>query len=418
VAGVTDAELYRLGLLLGPPSLFGEFIPEPLTGQPADTPLEPRWGDAVSADVHDALTSSVARAIGDASHVAVAWSAGLDSTAVLLEASKFAEVTAVSWNPACAPREALLKQLVPGASYSEVIPGPHHAAHVAYGPDLSALPAVRFALAQRAIEVGSSMMFTGSGADEVCLASDFALSTVTRQSWSPELRHDLRRTSARTWAIELAGVILALTPSRVRTRAWRSIARSHWTDRNGLDLLTEPWRGLVKGWSGNWVHDQRHLILEQNWSLAQASAWYQKYPSTTLPSYSAMPEHHPFEDPVVVHAALSVPLHLRYSPNYEHQYWRTKRLVCDALPKQALTLLGGKKDNYSAPILAEPPRTVSELGPAIEAGLLSPSALCRALERRDSGSWRDAVALTVSYRIAEWIRWHTQETECNFDLCG
>jgi len=130
-----------------------------------------------------------------------------------------------------------------------------------------------------------------------------------------------------------------------------------------------------------------------------------------------MPEHHPFEDPVVVHAALSVPLHLRYSPNYEHRYWRTKRLVCDALPKQALALLGGKKDNYSAPILAEPPLTVSELGSAIEAGLLSPSALCRALERRDSGSWRDVVALTVSYRIAEWIRWRTQDTECDFDPC-
>lgn len=405
MTGVDDATLYRLGLLLSPPSLFGEFVPEPLTGEVVDAPRQPCWGDATSVDVHDALTSSVATAIGDAQHVAVAWSGGLDSSAVLLEASKFAEVTALSWNPSGAPRAELLQHLVPGASYSEVLPGEHRLAHGASGPDLSALPAVRYALAQRAHDIGATMMFTGSGADEICLSGDFILPSVVHHSWSRELRHDLRRTDTRTWARESIAAFLSLTPRRVRDSAWGKVSGADWTESNGLNLLMPSWRELVDQWSDTWVKDQRSLVLERGWSLAQISAWYQKYPSTTLPSYSIMPECHPFEDPAVVHATMSVPLHQRYSPTYENQYWRTKRLVCDALPKEALALLGGKKDNYSAPILAEPPHALSDLDMAVDSGLLSPSALCHAMTRRDSGSWRDTVALTVSHRIAEWICW-------------
>lgn len=392
----------ELGRYLSPPAVAGEFAPNLWPEDPGLWPT-PQWNTGTWEDFRREFERAVISQCPRGKPVAVAWSGGIDSTAVLTTlVSHNVNTIALTWATSAelAERRCRIgKRHLPQVEFVPVTSTYNTSrSYHATGPDLSALPAARNALSLSAKEQGAAVLFTGSGADELALMVDESFLSVTwHHVKSRHVWRDLVVSGPR-WVFRHLPGALGFLPLRCLLEGW---------DADPIFSLIHPSvRSSVRDWTDEFIGKIVTFLSEQTWSHAERAAWLQKYPCTPLPDYQGIAEAHPFEEPSVVDVGLRQPLSSRYDTlPHSSSYHRTKAMVVKLIPPSYRGLLGASKDDYGAEILRQTvPRHLDAYKFVLDYRVVDATTLNRWL-KGDSvlDLWLVESALTVVASINEWL---------------
>jgi Asparagine synthase len=343
-------DLAGLALMVSSPALELEFMPaSPWRGLTLRR-ARPGWPSRATdvAELHERFRDSVERCMGDASTVAVFFSGGLDSLAVLLHARAIARrqgrrVVAVTvdllddnWVPVSKVASDLIAALAPGCDLTVVSANPDDLPEPPWrpqGPHLRGLPRLNRAANEAAARHGATIMLNGSGADELFMTRDYlALALAGDRRW-----HDLARYLGdvcryygppRGLLRETLATLAPLAGPRRSFQLYTAVQTPALSEPGALDVISPELRPAVIGFARSWLATQAELAAGSGphpWcrALARDMVW----PFDPAPSYGPVPECSPFTHPDFAWYAIALPLTATYSAAYRVPYHRHKALV-------------------------------------------------------------------------------------------
>jgi asparagine synthase (glutamine-hydrolysing) len=323
--------------------------------------------------------------------VAVSISGGLDSLAVLIEATRIAAedgqrviaVVAELTDDARVSNVPVVRRLVAAAGLDEIELHTVGAAELPeeqptwrpQGPDLDALPLTNRRLAELACERGATVMLGGNGADETLGAVRYLMAsyagtarwTAARSYWSDSIGTHREARLAEGLAIA----------ARSLPRRWRAFVyfAMEWpelcTQGDAPDVVEEDLRGHVSAWSATWIKTLVRFHATHHRTWAQAAAWDAVFPLTVLAGPGPIPWRHPFLTQQFIAAVQRLPIARRYDPRLPHAYWRQKAQVLALLPDDMRNVLPTAKQTFRTELAQ---RYAAEKTPAaclIENGIVS-----------------------------------------------
>lgn len=358
--------LAKLALFLSRPVLLGEFLPEcPWHEITRVCPVfKPPDYQTDAHHLPRLFSESVAECIGDATTVAVVFSGGLDSTAVLLHAAALckerggklfaitADLETDDGRPTSDIAAGLIKQLdieaelhVVSASFNEkeIMWSP-------VGPRLDAMPELNYSMAVLAQQLGAEVVLNGSGSDELLGTVRYllaALLAARRYRGAARYAMSTLHEGAETVVLELLSGISRLLPRRRRAELYWSSNWPELAEPRPSPILAEPYRTFVADWTVDWLRQRmkNHVALQGSWALADA--WDSLFPHDVhLPS-TELPEHSPFLKPSFAEYAMGLPLTCRYDERFPSDYQRRKSLVMRLIPTAMHAHLPESKMIYS-----------------------------------------------------------------------
>lgn len=408
--------LKKLSLFLTKPSLYGEFMPNcPWEGVQLIRRKIP-WPEKTSTvvDLKACFTKSVQACIGDARVVAVLFSGGLDSTAVLLHADaicrrlglKLIAITADLVSDRHSRAVNVAKQLIEAleircdlglvsSDTKEDLPFPTWSP---IGPRLDAMPRLNRAMNDLARDMGAEVVLTGSGADELLGSGRFLLRNFLRSGRFRGAWSYLKYVAEGGWVglvLEGLGLLPALLPRRLVAPLYWAI---NWKDlifNEAASLLAEPYRSYAIDWSETWVRDQLrlHPALTGDWAVADA--WDSLFPHDLHLPAGSLDEHSPFLTPLFLQTAMRIPLDRRFEEAGTSSYHRRKALVMALIDPRFHGRLPDRKEIFSGAFQSYQEGAASDCRRAVELGLFDPCVVV--------GARRDAVLLHVAASIEAWI---------------
>lgn len=385
----------NLALWLSWPSVLGEFAPAPLAGDSASCLPAAPWpeGDPRVTDVRQAFRESVRSCMAGHETVAVSFSGGLDSFAVLIEAARIAAqdgrrvVIAVAdlTDDAGGSNVPIARRLVAAAGLDDLelyvsSTGDMPRQRPEWRPDapaLDALPLANRYLAEQAADRGATVMLGGNGADEILGAVRYLTGAHLKTAqWTACRSYWADASGARREAFVSEALALACRALPRRHRAFVYLALE-WpelcTRAEAPDVIAEPLRGHVDQWSATWITEllAYHAAHHRTW--AQAAAWDAVFPLTLLAGPGPIALKHPFQTPEFIGAVQQLPIARRYDPSLPHAYWRQKAQVIALIPDHARSVLPTAKQTFRA-ALTNQATEKSSARYLIEHDIISPSA--------------------------------------------
>jgi len=409
--------LSKLARFLTAPVLFNEFIPDcPWLGV---TRLRPAWNwpaqNSNLSDLSPAFEASVSECIGDASTVAVLFSGGLDSTAVLLYADRLCRregrrLIAITADLISDHGVHIAETARHLAEDLEVVcefraadncfdPTRPFPPWIPVGPRLDAMPRLNRAMSEHAQEMGAEVLLTGSGADELLGAGRFLLLSLLRfgkpaRAW--RYLQYVAEGGLRSFALEALGLASSCIPRRLGAQLYWGINWLELLQAESSPILAEPYRSLASQWAEGWLRNSmhEHVVLSTSWAIADA--WDSLFPHDVHLPAGDLPERSPYLTPAFAKFAMGIPVAERFSDKFDATYHCRKALVVSLFPDYARPLLPTSKDFFSGEFQRYNIEAIGSLERAVSHGLFDPAGV-----RAASGN---AVVLHAAYAVEEWIR--------------
>ncbi|MGI8450467.1 MAG: asparagine synthase-related protein [Streptosporangiaceae bacterium] len=385
-------DLAALALMVSSPALELEFMPaSPWRGLTLRR-ARPPWPaeDSDPGELHERFGDSVGRCMEDAGTVAVFFSGGLDSLAVLLHARAIAmrqgrRVVAVTVDllddnqvPVSSVARGLIAALAPECDLAVISPSPDGLPEPPWrpqGPYLRGLPRLNRAANEAAARLGAGVMLNGNGGDELFMTRDYlALALAGARRW-----HDLTGYlgdicryygPARGLMRETLAVLAPLGGARRSFQLYTAVQTPALAVPGALGVISPQLRPAVISFARSWLSSEASLAARSGprpWcrTLARDMVW----PLDPAPGYGPVPERSPFMDPGFARYAVGLPLAATYSAAYRVPYHRHKALVAGlAGPGGAGHLPAGKQQfgdavrRYFAAVMAGRPLTGARHG--------------------------------------------------------
>jgi asparagine synthase (glutamine-hydrolysing) len=365
-------DLAGLALMLSAPAVELEFMPaSPWLGVTLRRP-EPPWPLPATdpAELTGEFHASVERCMGGAGTVAVFFSGGLDSLAVLLHARDIArgqgrQVAAVAVDllddngvTVAEVARRLIGSLAPGCPLVVIPPDPGGLPEPAWlpqGPRLRGLPRLNRAASEAAERLGATVMLTGNGGDELFMTRDYlALELARARRWRDAASY--LRDVCRYWGLRrgltregLAVLVPALAP-RYSFGLYTALESPSLADTGALELLAPAVRPAVERFAGQWLADRAALARGTRTSWCATLARDMMWPLDPAPGYGAVPELSPFMDQRFASYAAGLPLAATYCATRAVPYHRHKALVAGLAPDGAAAHLPAGKQQFTAAI--------------------------------------------------------------------
>jgi asparagine synthase (glutamine-hydrolysing) len=395
-----EFSLARLACYLSRPSVALEIHPpSPWLDAPAAAPV-PTW-PAPTADPQrfgPEFRAAVRRSAGDADTVAVLFSGGLDSAAVL---------HALATAPDSADRRIVaitVDQLADDGTRTALaastllshfgIDCDHYlvdgdqeswnglAAPVwnPVRPRLDPAPAVLDQVTAVAAAAGATVLLTGDGADELLDTPKFLLPVLLGSRRPGAAARYLARTALEGgWqavGAELLSLSAPVLPRRTSASLGWSVLWPELCDPSPAIALSEPYAGQVTAWTVAWLRGLLDGQLPAR-SWAAAESWLAVLPNRDLPARrgDGVTWRTPYLDPAFLDYAVRLPLASRYDDRHSSGYHRGKALVTSLFPTDLRRVLPHAKYRYSHSMggyLATMPLRAER---CIAHGLLDPAAL-------------------------------------------
>lgn len=357
----------KLALYFCGPSLDMEFIPEaPWEGLTIEHPSL-QWPPPSELPLLvDKFRFAITECIGSAETVAVNFSGGLDSLAVLYHTASLCRkqglrAVAIVNNvvddlgiPAATVADNLIRDLSISCEL-EIVEETEIAPRLSptwspVGPIFNAMPKMTLASNVRAQECGATVLLSGLGGDELLRVPSYLghnyLSRLQLFTLASYLR-DRRFAGdvAGLWG-EFLAMLSRVLPSQMGFHLYLSC---EWPDLVIADpgqVINRRHLEFVREWLHTWARDRFALYKEQRtWSLALA--WDSVYPHGGVTQLGEVEERSPFLQSSFALYALGIPLPFRYSPEPHFPYHRRKALVLRLLPIWSHRFLPKKKQIYS-----------------------------------------------------------------------
>ncbi len=366
-----------LALYFARPSIEGELRPASLwEAAPADH--TPHWRPRLNPDPHhapDEFQAALLRTIGSAEHVALLFSGGLDSSAILWHlltrpAFGHLRVTPIVIDMVGDDGRSAVDYAMHSIDALGLAPlGPHRKllvlpawdpadndADAAWwtrrGPDLRAMPSTFQRIVRHAERLGATVLLTGDGSDELIGLPRFVGPCL--------LRSGLRRTTRYlrdTWsaaggfglAMETMTVLSRLLPANARARLYRAAGLPELSDPRPSAALAAPWRAYVEDWTRAWLANLQDGHRRAGRSWAEADAYDSFFPFQDDEAHRRpIPVRSPFLDAEFIEYALGLPIHCRFDPMLPSEYLRRKAIVAAMLPRPALDRFPPAKQIFAA----------------------------------------------------------------------
>jgi hypothetical protein len=343
--------LTRLAAYFTGPALYRDFRPEcPWPGITLERPRPPEPGDGTAGAVggfQSAFGAQVREALAGHDCVAVAFSGGMDSAAVLYAAwqtcrDQDRRLVAVTLGQrdddgrrtdrVAAEVAAALGigcELVTVDGPAERWPEPSWAPA---GPRFDAEPRLHRAIAETAMRHGAQVLLHGLGADQLIKAPRFLAAELLlagRPRAAAGFAADRRRDGG--LPAELAALAARALRPPARAAAYLAFARRDLAD-SVSPVLTEAAAVHARRWLAGAVRRVRADHARSGRSWAAAEAIDALFPIDMLDQSTGLPERAPFLTPPVAASAWRIPLTDRYRHTLPSPYFRAKALVLSLLP--------------------------------------------------------------------------------------
>jgi asparagine synthase (glutamine-hydrolysing) len=362
--------LAKLAAYFTGPPLYRDFRPDcPWTGiqvarQPPPAPGA--GGDVLAFRL--AFRDAVRQAVGGHGCVAVAFSGGMDSAAVLHAAAGICardgrRLVAVTIDAddddgrsTMRVARAVIDALQAGCELLPVdpaAPGWAEPAWTPHGPRFDSEPRQHTALAETASRAGAGVLLHGLGADQLLRAPRFLtgeLLAAGRPSAAARFLADRRGDR------ELRGELAAL-PARSRplslatapgATAYLAFARRDLCE-DVAPVLTPAAARAARQWLAGAAAGLRAGHARERRSWATAAAVDALFPADPLEPSTGLPEIAPFFTPAVAASAWRIRVTDRYDQTLPTAYFRSKALVLGLLPGQVQqALIGRRQRSYRA----------------------------------------------------------------------
>ncbi|MBW0101511.1 asparagine synthase-related protein [Pseudonocardia sp. KRD291] len=404
-------DLAALGLLFAPPALFGEFYPaSPWSGislQPAT------FGGATSvAPPRVAFPAAVSTLIADTEVVAVKFSGGIDSLAVLAQVcragSSGRRVVAVTVDlvdddgvHAADTARRLVHGL--GLDCELVVIDPARcrpeisAPWSPVGPRLDALPQFNALVAEAAHTAGAGVLLSGDGADEVLEVPPFATTAIASARGLRAAARYVADMSGRGGGllVELAAAAAPALPSAARARAYWALSWQDTLGQPASPVLADPFRGIAAEWASAWCTARTEGHIAGGGSWADQAAWDAVWPHDRLLPAGAVAEDSPFLAEAVLAAAQQLGAADRFDPGLPTPYQRCKAAVVELFEPAQRPWLPRHKQYFRHALARLTRGRTTTAERAIAAGLIDPDA------------WAANTDLAVTMMVAAVEDWLT-----------
>jgi hypothetical protein len=362
-------DLSGLALMFSSPALELEFMPASPWHNVTLRRTRPRWPLLTTdpADLPEEFRESVERCMGDAGTVAVFFSGGLDSLAVLLQARAVARrqggrVFAVTVDllddnrvPVSDVAHRLIAALAPDCELVLVGPDPDGLPEPPWlprGPHLRGLPRLNRAANEAAAAHGATVMLNGNGADELFMTRDYlALALAQARRWKDLGRYigDICRYygTARGIVRETMAIIAPILGRQYSFQLYTALQSPALAEPGVLDMIAPDLRPAIIDFTRSWLAGQAaHGAACRPHPWCRALARDMVWPLDPAPDYGPVPERSPFMDPAFARYAVALPLAATYSAAYAAPYHRHKALVARLAPPEVTNHLPTGKQQF------------------------------------------------------------------------
>lgn len=336
-----------------------------------------------SSDAREVLPrfrDSIAACLDDAPVVTVLFSGGLDSLAVLLHADAICRaegrrlVAAVvelvdDQGVSCSQvARTLLGKLGIRCELAVFDADPADLREPDWspaGPRADAMPRLNTAVLDHAAMVGSEVVLTGSGADEILQAPLFLTGALLRcRRWRDLRRYvadEVRYDGIRAFLGQALSTIGRWLPTRDSYALYQSFNTPDLANPAPAGVLAEQYLPHVRQWHRAWLAERMSLFERQGGDWLAAAAWESVFSGDMLMSVGAVPQRSPYLEPRFASWALGIPFAERYSNASPLPYHRYKPLVLSLFPAGAAAALPTYKQLYRAALPAHAARTLAHL---------------------------------------------------------
>jgi len=385
--------LDKLAVMLDNPFLEAEFPPpcpwqgvsrleQPTTGGSADSSSED--------DLRAAFSDAVRACIGDSDVVAVMYSGGLDSTAVLATAAKICaddgrRLLAMVWNlddQFGVPTGQLAHRQLRAMGLTcelRILPVEWHSLPEPdwspTGVRIDYYTRLHRGMIEAVMAEGGDVLLTGVGGDEVLAGWQFmSPDLIKARRWRDLAAYEWGFFKADT-AVELvAETISGLAPRLSAERSfdlYSAFAYGPQFRPLPQSLITERFRPVVEEAARDWRRRRYDVFVDRRQTWSQASLWDSVYPLAYAahPTGSPVYEASPFLEPAFIDFALGLPLVSRFRRLESPPYHWYKPLHRQLLPDTYWGVAPKYKQSYShifreyqLDMLADEPLVSVELG--------------------------------------------------------
>lgn len=358
--------LANLALYFSQPVLELDFTPaSPWAGvELVRPPITVQPGSSDPGGLTDRFRESVRGCMADAETIAVAFSGGLDSLAVLWHADQICRaeqrkliVTTIDLTDdegRSAAAEALrlieVLDIQCDAHRIDADPSAHpEPAWNAAGPNLSGTPRLNRAASDLARERGAGVLLTGVGGDELLLATDYSAWVLLQRTRFRDLIRYLRDVGdgdGIRLVQEVVAVVAGLLPERLSFQLYLSASWGALSLLAPPQVLAERWREHVRAWSVRWLRDRLEAFVAcgKTWSLVDLE--WRVYGFQGTARSGEIPERSPFLEPSFAGYALSLPQETLYSRRGGSSYHRFKARTVALLPASFRQTLPRTKQTF------------------------------------------------------------------------
>jgi Asparagine synthase len=343
--------LAKLAAYFTGPALYRDFRPDcPWAGIRLLRPPPPKPGAGGTETFRKAFRDAVHQAMDAHPCVAVAFSGGMDSAAVLhaawavcqQEGRRLLAVTLAEDDDEGRRTQDVARRVASALAIGcdlvvvdDRATGWPEPAWTPLGPRFDAEPRLHRALAETARDRGAGVLLHGLGADQLLRTPRFltgALIAARRPGAAARYAAD-RRASGELGA-ELAALAARALPAAQCATAYLMFARKDLAEPVS-PVLTGPAAAAARQWLAGTVTSLRSGHAQRGRSWATASAVDALFPIDALDPSTELPEPAPFLASLVAASAWSIPLTRRYEETLPAPYFRAKSLVLGLLPAHA-----------------------------------------------------------------------------------
>lgn len=365
---VLKFSVFKLAAHLTGPALELEFTPESPWADGwftiSEPTLEPLTAETTS--LRDRFRDAVETAIGDSDRVAVDFSGGLDSFAVLTHAADICKkdgrhllaVTTALRDDDGIDAASIARQLIASSGVDcavHEIPVGHRAVPDlpwdSSGPYLNMAPRLNMTTCQVAAELGADVLLDGVGGDEILMAHEFLTPRMLSAGAWRDIGHYLRDHCVYDRALglpsELCAMAASVLPAAISARLYFALHAPRAVSNPSAALVEEPYRSYADEWSKRWFNRVIDLYRSELRSWSATIAWETAHQYRQMWRAEFIRQRSPFLDCQFARYALSLPQHRRYSARGPVAYHRFKTLVIDLLPDDMRAWIPRHKQLYS-----------------------------------------------------------------------
>lgn len=378
----------KIALMLSKVSVINEFFP--------DSPWnnESKVWKSFSYTYHTSdvtnlklrFTHVISSIINKYDTIAVAFSGGLDSLAILLETSRqckdlgktciaiTAEMVDDKGESCFLQSQKVIKDFSIDCKHIKFVPKNSSTLYWnKEGPRREAMPYAVQEMANIAESQNAKVILSGSGADSILGCPKYLTYTFLEQKKYTDLFYyvvDVGK--AGFWALrrEFSSLFSNKLEPYLSVKAYMALSDPEVCDVEVNNHLNEPYKTLVNSWSKDWLINNIDLLIKHHSSWAKMDAINLINMYDPLPPAGEILHINPFEDDELVRISTEIPLEIRYNSSFPSAYLRQKSLVVSLIGIDNLKYLPQYKKTYRNTIMGSSVKDLCNPDTLIKSGIL------------------------------------------------